>query len=105
MGRLLASFFLTLVILLNAGCASTRLIGEYSCDSVQRSTATRVNLLWGIVQPKDIPAQCESKSICQVTTQSNLGFILLSTVTLGIVVPQKVVWCCCPSVEKIEKLD
>lgn len=99
----LLGFFFGIWFLITS-CANTRLVGLYSSDSIQRHTATRVNFLWGMVQPKDIPAQCESNSICQVVTQTNLGYILLSAATLGLVVPQKVVWDCCPTTEKEEKL-
>ena len=92
------------MVLLTSGCFNTRLVSLHSSDNIQKHTATRINYLWGIVQPKDIPAQCESNSICQVVTQTNIGYILLSAATLGIVVPQKVVWDCCPSDEKEEKL-
>ncbi|KAA5547906.1 hypothetical protein [Adhaeribacter rhizoryzae] len=86
------------------GCVNTRLVAFYSTDNIQSNQATRVSYLWGIVQPQDIPAQCESKTICKVNAKTNLGYILVSAVTLGIVVPQKIVWDCCPSSETEEKL-
>ena len=104
MARFSSAYLWLLSLLLVTGCANTRLVSLHSSDNIQHHTATRVNYLWGLVQPKDIPAQCESQSICQVVTQTNLGYILLSAATLGIVVPQKVIWDCCPPVEKEEKL-
>lgn len=97
-------FILLLLFLVTTGCANMRLVSLHSSDNIQHHTATRVNYLWGVIQPKDTPAKCESQSICQVVAQTNLGYILLSAVTLGIVVPQKLVWDCCPSNEKEEKL-
>jgi len=32
----------------------------------------------------------------KVVVKTNMAFILLSTVTLGIVIPQRVEWCCAP---------
>lgn len=84
---------------LNTGCMTTRLVAKYDSDNIQVNKTTKVTLLWGILQAKDVPAACESKSICQVTTRTNIGQILISAVTLGIVVPQRLTWQCCPSVE------
>lgn len=83
---------------------NTRLIGYYSTSQIQPRQATRVTLAWGLVQGKDIAAECESKSICKVTNQTNLGYILVSALTVGLVVPQKIIWDCCPSTEPEEIL-
>ena len=91
---LIAIFFAT------TGCMNTHLIAKYDTASVQSSQATKVTLFWGILQPKDIPAACESESICKVSTKTNIGFILISAATLGIVVPQTITWDCCPSKER-----
>ena len=104
MARFSSSSIIIGIFFLTSSCVHTRLVSLYSSDNIQHHTATRINYLWGLVQPKDIQAQCESNTICQVVSQTNLGYILLSAATLGIVVPQKVVWDCCPSVEKEEKL-
>ncbi|MGA0557418.1 Bor/Iss family lipoprotein [Larkinella sp. VNQ87] len=81
---------------------TTRVAANYDSDSVKPHRATKTAFLWGIVQPKDVPAQCESKAICKVSTKTNLGYILISAVTLGIVVPQRLIWECCPPVEREE---
>jgi hypothetical protein len=91
-------------LMLNSGCMNTRLVANYSSDNIQPYQTTKINLFWGLVQPTDIPAECESNTICNVTTQTNLGFILLSAVTIGAVVPQKIIWNCCPSNEQEEIL-
>jgi hypothetical protein len=94
-----------LVIIASQGCMSTRLVGDYSSDNILTHKKTTFTLLWGLLQPKDLPSGCESKTICKVTTQTNLGFILLSAASLGLVVPQKITWDCCPSKEPEEKLN
>jgi hypothetical protein len=50
------------------------------------------------VQPKDIDPHCEKSfnHLNKVTVKTNLGFILISAATLGIVIPQRVEWCCAP---------
>ena len=97
------SFYCVCLVMLS-GCMNTHLIGYYSTAQVQPRTATRITLVWGLLQTQDIPAGCESRSICKVTNQTNLGYILVSAATLGLVVPQKVIWDCCPTVEPEEIL-
>ena len=104
MRALVRNCFFCFCLLLLSGCMNTHLIGYYSTAQVQPKTATRLTLVWGLLQTQDIPAGCESKSICKVTNQTNLGYILVSAVTLGLVVPQKVIWDCCPTVEPEEIL-
>ena len=85
-------------------CMNVKLIAKYDSDKIQSNSATRITYLWGIIQPRDIPAACPSKAICKVSTETNMGYIIISSVTLGIVVPQRVVWDCCASVEPLEHI-
>jgi len=87
---------LSLLFLFTTGCMNTRLVGRYDSDSIVEHKETRVNFLWGLVQPVDISSECESESICQMTSRTNIGFVLVSAITAGIVVPQTVEWDCCP---------
>lgn len=97
-------FILLTVTGLATGCMTTRLAANYDSDNVISHQKTSWNFLWGLVQPADIAADCESKTICKVTSQTNLGFILVSALSLGIAVPQQITWDCCPSVEREEIL-
>jgi hypothetical protein len=97
-------FLFTAMVWLATGCMNTRLIGYYSSGQIQPKEATRITLVWGLLQSQDIAAECESKSICKVTHQTNLGYILVSALTIGLVVPQKIIWDCCPSNEPEELL-
>lgn len=96
---------LLLVATMATSCMSTKLVANYDSDSVVHHKATKVTYLWGIIVSKDIPAKCESKTLCQVRTETNIGYIAISFITLGIVVPQKMVWDCCPSEVKEEIID
>lgn len=98
------NLFLSGLLLLASGCMNTRLVGYYSSGQIQPREATRITLVWGLLQAQDIPAECESKSICKVTNQTNLGYVLVSALTIGLVVPQKLIWECCPSNEPEELL-
>lgn len=83
------------IVALCTGCMSTKLVAKYDSDSIVHHQATKITYLWGAMPAKDIPAECDSKAICQVKTQTNFGFICVSFLTLGVVVPQKLVWDCC----------
>lgn len=83
------------ICVMATSCMSTKLVAKYDSDNIIHHKATKITYLWGAIAPKDILAECESKAICQVKTETNLGFICISFITLGIVVPQKVVWDCC----------
>ena len=86
--------FLVLIVV-TTSCMNTRLVAKYVSDNIIHHKTTKVTYLWGAVAPKDIQAECESKGMCQVSAKTNLGFIAISFITLGIVVPQTVIWDCC----------
>ncbi len=80
-------------------CMSTRLVTEADCDTFVNNPTQRKttwSFFWGMMRPTDIDPKCESSALNGVETKTNLGYILLSAVTLGIVVPQEVEWCCKP---------
>lgn len=85
-----------------SGCAiGPRIITEYDSSSFagnplhQRVVWTYA---WGLVQPRDVDPGCDAgfDHLNRVTVKTNIGFILLSAATLGIVVPVKVSWDCAP---------
>ena len=90
-----------LVILSVAACSTTKVITKYDCNTIANNPVNRRTtwtFAWGLVQPKDIDPRCEPSfnHLNKVVVKTNLGFILLSAVTLGAVIPQRVEWCCAP---------
>ena len=84
------------ICVMSTCCMSTKLVAKYDTDSIIHHKATKITYLWGAIVAKDIQAECDSNAlICQVKTETNLGFICISFLTLGIVVPQKIAWDCC----------
>lgn len=84
------------VCAMTTSCMSTKLVAKYNSDNIIHHKATEITYLWGAIVKKDIQAKCEPNAlICQVTTETNFGFICISFLTLGIVVPQKIEWDCC----------
>ncbi|MEP6626856.1 MAG: hypothetical protein ABJA32_02690 [Ginsengibacter sp.] len=82
-------------------CTTTRVVTKYDCDTFANNPInkkTTWTFAWGLVQPKDINPKCDTRfnHMNQVTVKNNLGFALISVVSLGIVMPQRIEWCCAP---------
>ncbi len=83
------------------GCSTTKIISQYDCNTVANNPVnkkTTWTFAWGLIQPKDIDPKCEKAAnhLNKVVVKTNLGFILLSALTLGAVIPQRIEWCCAP---------
>jgi hypothetical protein len=56
------------------------------------------SFFWGISQPEVRPHTCQGNGLAEVTATTNLGFSLLTVVTLGIVAPAQLQWRCAKDV-------
>ena len=95
------NFVILVIFFFFEGCSTTKIITKYDCNTFANNpvySKTTWTFAWGLVQPKDIDPKCESSfnHLNKVVVKTNLGFILLSAVTLGGVIPQRVEWCCAP---------
>ena len=93
-------FFLIMGTSLNS-CTTTRIVTKYDSDTFANNPLnqkTTWSFAWGLVQPKDINPKCDSRfnHLDQVTVKNNWGFALISVLSLGIVMPQRVEWSCAP---------
>ncbi|MEP7229764.1 MAG: hypothetical protein ABI691_05900 [Ginsengibacter sp.] len=84
-----------------SSCTTTHIVSKYDCDTFANNPLnkkTTWSFAWGLVQPKDINPKCDSRfaHMNKVTVKNNLGFALISVLTAGIVMPQRVEWCCAP---------
>ena len=100
---------LTAVLLVFESCSTTKIISKYDCNTMANNTLNRRTtwtLAWGLVQPKDINPNCEQgfNHMNKVVVKTNLAYILLSAVTLGGVIPQRIEWCCAPPESKPDTL-
>jgi hypothetical protein len=81
-------------------CSSTKIISEYDCaDAANVNKDTTVwHYFWGLKQSKDIRPQCDKRynHLNKVVVKTTAGNVLLTVITLGIVIPQKISWCCAP---------
>lgn len=97
--------FLLLAVLLSqgtlfTGCSTTKVITVNDCaDAVNIKQDTTVyHYFWGFKQAADIQPGCDERynHLNGVTIKTTPGNILLAVITLGIVIPQKISWCCAP---------
>lgn len=87
-----------------AGCMNMRIVAQYDSNNPVPVSETRWVLFWGLMQPNDINTDEHCESICNVTTKSTIGHILISTATLGIAVPLSVEYECCAFEPPIDEL-
>ena len=85
-----------LALSLSTGCYHYHVTGNRVTPATEPESATQVAYLWGAVQPNDIvPDNCPKKvPLAEVTAHTNLGYVLLGTVTLGTVVIHRIEWRC-----------
>jgi len=99
--RRCAAVCLLTILLTGSGCMTTRVVSQYDTNTIANSPLNRRTTwtyAWGLVQPKDINPKCSPSfnHLNSVSAKTNFGYLLLSVVTLGIVVPMQVEWTCAP---------
>jgi hypothetical protein len=102
-------FSFVLILLLHQSCSTTKIVTKYDCNTVVNNPVNRKttwSFVWGLVQPKDVDPKCEPSfnHLNKVVVKTNLGFILLSAATVGLVIPQRIEWCCAPQDIKTDTL-
>jgi len=91
-----SAIFIIIIGLTSQSCMSTRIVANYDSDRPGTVKVTEWNFLWGLVQSKDVQTDELCESMCQVTLKNNIGYILISAITLGIAVPMSAEYECCP---------
>jgi hypothetical protein len=77
------------------GCYHQYLRVTKSDQLPEKQQKTVYSYAWGLVHSKDSVTVCgETRALDQVEVKSNLGMTLLGLVTLGIVVPRRMIWYC-----------
>ncbi|MGZ5134549.1 MAG: hypothetical protein ACXWCG_05350 [Flavitalea sp.] len=88
-----------------SSCAvSDTVVAHYNSDQPARAKTlshvgkTHWSFFWGLLKQGDWPAGCQQGSnMSRVRVKTNPGFIIISFVSLGIAVPQKLEWDCGPA--------
>jgi hypothetical protein len=77
------------------GCYHQYLRVTKSDQLPEKQQKTVYSYAWGLVHSKDSVTVCgETRALDQVEVKSNFGMTLLGLVTLGIVVPRRMIWYC-----------
>jgi len=84
---------LIVTIFVGNGCYHYRLAarGEPATNPQKK---TMHSLFWGLVQQNEYADNCLDDVIHEVRASTNVGYVLISVVTLGIWVPLDVEWQC-----------
>jgi hypothetical protein len=78
-----------------AGCYHQYLAVARPDPEVRTGSKTVYSYAWGLVHSKDTVAVCpETNAIDQLEVKANFGQTMLGLLTLGIVVPRRVLWRC-----------
>jgi hypothetical protein len=77
------------------GCYHQYLRVTGSDQLPEKQEKTVYSYAWGLVHSRDSVAVCgETNALDQVEVKSNFGMTMLGILTLGIVVPRRMVWYC-----------
>jgi len=96
------ALLITICLAVCTSCSmTTKVITVHDSNTIDNDPTHKKTswvLLWGLMPQKPINPKCDSafNHLNKVEMKTNLGFILLSAVTLGAVVPQRVTWACAP---------
>ena len=93
-----------LLFILFTSCAvSDSVVAHYNSDQAAKAKhlthigKTHWSFFWGILKQGDWAAGCQQGSnMSQVRVKTNAGFIIVSFLSLGIAIPQKLEWDCGP---------
>lgn len=82
--------------LLSSSCYHYHLKPDRVPPATEERSQTQVAFFWGLLQPEDIaPPNCpRGVPLAEVTAHTNLGYVLIGALTLGIVLPHALAWRC-----------
>jgi hypothetical protein len=80
---------------LTAGCYHYRLAGQSVAAATEPRRVTLWSTLWGLSQQNiNTDETCVGNPVAEVTTSTNIGYVLLTVVSLGFAAPVEVEWKC-----------
>jgi hypothetical protein len=77
-----------------AGCYHSRVAPIRSLPADDGHSVTEHALVWGLYQARAEQPDCQGNGVAEVTATSNLGYSLISVVTLGFWMPSELEWKC-----------
>jgi hypothetical protein len=91
----LVAHLLVALLVATAGCSANKISRPDKwavAEQPQRETVW--TFLWGIYEQDVHPTNCLGPGLAEVTVRNNLGFSLISVVTLGAAMPITIEWRC-----------
>jgi hypothetical protein len=96
---------LLLPLMILSGCYHAR-VTTNNADPVTEGSETIHVLGWGLIQPAPVTASpCASNNLDEVRVHSNLGFALLTVVTLGFYMPLTLEWRCSEVADSVRDFE
>lgn len=86
------------------GCYHYRVTVPQPTPATDYEKETVHALVWGLIQQDTVAKDCTSNSLDEVRTTTNIGYQLVSVLTLGIWAPMDVEWRCAKSEPKVGTL-
>jgi hypothetical protein len=82
-------------VLCLCGCYHYRVTAKDTAKATESRSEVLWSAFWGLSQQDiDTRSSCEGNPVAEVRASTNLGFVLLTVVTLGILSPMQVEWVC-----------
>ena len=88
--------------LATSGCYHYRVAPVRSVPADDGHSATQHSIAWGLVQSRAEEPECQGNGAAEVAAHTNLGYVLLSVVTLGFWVPLELEWKCAKDPVRVE---
>ena len=92
--------FMPWLIFITSSCSTTKIVTIPDCADAANviKDTTVYHYFWGLKQVSEIKPGCDERfnHLNGATVKTTPGNILLAVITLGIVIPQKISWCCAP---------
>jgi hypothetical protein len=96
-------FAVLLPLVWTQGCYHYRVIVPQPTPATEYEKKTSHALFWGLVQDETITNNCVSNTLDEVRVTTNMGYVLVSVLTLGIWVPLEVEWRCAKAPPRVEE--
>ncbi|MBX3192419.1 MAG: hypothetical protein KF819_35840 [Labilithrix sp.] len=93
-GNMKKTASLALVLVALSGCYHARVRPQNSAPAEEPRSATRHAIFWGLGQSAPVEPDCKGNGLAEVRASTNLGYTLLTVVTLGIWAPSEIQWTC-----------
>jgi len=91
---------LLLIAFALTSCYHVRTVANPETQRFANPTSTTVCVwAWGLSQPRIVAPECRSEAFQDVRTSTNLGYALITVVTLGFVCPLTVEYTCAKPAE------